>query len=76
MAHRSLTRRQILTGATGSIGAHTLAQMLKNGKVEKVYCLVRGTNPLQRIFDSLAERQLQVSPAQVSIFEHLDWPKA
>lgn len=74
MSHGFLTRRQILTGATGSIGAHTLAQMLKNDKVEKVYCLVRGTNPLQRILDSLAERQLQVSPAQVSILKHPGWP--
>lgn len=63
---RSLTRWQILTGATGSIGAHTLAQMLKNDSIEKVYCLVRGSDPLQRIFDSLAERRLKVSLAQVS----------
>lgn len=64
----------MLTGATGSIGAHTLAQMLMNDKLDKVYCLVRGTDPLQRIFDSLAKRQLQVSPSQVSILSCSSWP--
>lgn len=55
----------MLTGATGSIGAHTLAQLLTNERLEKIYCLVRGTDPLQRIFDSLTERRLQLSPSQV-----------
>ena len=35
--------------------------MLTNDKIDKVYCLVRGENPLQRIFDSLRARHLELS---------------
>lgn len=61
-----LTRQQILTGATGSIGAHTLAQMTANAKTKKIYCLVRGDNPSQRILDSLSERRLKLSGASMA----------
>lgn len=34
-------REQLLTGVTGSLGAHMLAKALRTTKVEHVYCLVR-----------------------------------
>ncbi|KAL8904938.1 MAG: hypothetical protein Q9207_002932, partial [Kuettlingeria erythrocarpa] len=55
-----LTTRQVLTGTTGSIGAHTLAQMLPDPNITKIYCPVRGSNPLQRVFTSLSSRHLDV----------------
>ncbi|KAL8860933.1 MAG: hypothetical protein Q9178_002688 [Gyalolechia marmorata] len=51
----------LLTGATGSIGAHILSQLLMQEHITKVYYPVHGANPLQRVFASLSERQLQVS---------------
>lgn len=65
----------MLTGATGSIGAHTLAQLLTNNRLEKIYCLVRGTDPLQRIFDSLADRQLKLSRSQVKRTASLNYQR-
>lgn len=56
----------ILTGATGSIGAHTLAQVLANPEISKVYCLVRGENPMQRILDSLKERRLELPASSLA----------
>ncbi|OTB03018.1 hypothetical protein M426DRAFT_264025 [Hypoxylon sp. CI-4A] len=54
-------RTVILTGATGSIGAHTLAQMVSSNKFDKVYCFVRGSNPLKRVLESLEIRSLTLS---------------
>ncbi len=48
----------MLTGATGSLGAHALAQMVNSHTVRKVYCLVRGENPMDRVLQSLKERGL------------------
>ena len=59
--HRSLTRSQVLTGATGSIGAHVLAQAVAKSYVEQVYCLVRGERPMKRVLQSLKERGLVLS---------------
>ena len=53
---------QLLTGATGSIGAHTLARMAASDSIRKIYCLVRGPDPTKRVLDSLAERQLHLNP--------------
>ncbi|KAL9053343.1 MAG: hypothetical protein Q9206_003971 [Seirophora lacunosa] len=50
-----------LTGTTGSIGAHVLSQMLSNPTITKIYCPVRGSNPLQRVFASLSSRNLDVA---------------
>ncbi|EEA26739.1 hypothetical protein EYB25_002224 [Talaromyces marneffei] len=51
----------ILTGATGSLGAHILSQAINSHHVTKVYCLVRGSNPLERVLKSLKERGLEVT---------------
>ncbi|KAI1097408.1 acetyl-CoA synthetase-like protein [Jackrogersella minutella] len=52
----------ILTGATGSIGAHVLAQMVSSSQFNKVYCLVRGANPAERVLESLKTRGITLSP--------------
>ncbi|KAI1425249.1 acetyl-CoA synthetase-like protein [Xylaria sp. FL1777] len=51
----------ILTGATGSIGAHTLAQMVAKRHIRKVYCFVRGADPMGRVLESLKLRGLKLS---------------
>lgn len=56
-----LTTRQILTGATGSLGAHILAQAINSHDITKVYCLVRGSNPLERVLKSLKDRGLELT---------------
>ncbi|KAI1813894.1 acetyl-CoA synthetase-like protein [Poronia punctata] len=48
----------VLTGATGALGAHILNQLLDDPKVSSVYCLVRGTDALGRVSDSLKARGL------------------
>ncbi|KAI2779603.1 acetyl-CoA synthetase-like protein [Daldinia loculata] len=48
----------ILTGATGSLGAHLLNQLLDDPKVERVVCLVRGSGALARIAESMKIRKL------------------
>ncbi|KZZ95197.1 Male sterility, NAD-binding protein [Ascosphaera apis ARSEF 7405] len=49
----------IITGATGSIGAHVLAQLLKKDeKIKTVYCFCRGSNPILRVLESLRVRKL------------------
>ncbi|KAL8765542.1 MAG: hypothetical protein Q9209_007413 [Squamulea sp. 1 TL-2023] len=49
-----------LTGTTGSVGAHILSQLLTDKNISKVYCPVRGSNPLQRVFASLSQRHLDI----------------
>jgi thioester reductase-like protein len=56
----------ILTGATGSLGAHTLVQMVNSPKFLKVYCLVRGSDPLGRVLGSVEERGLHLDAAAKS----------
>lgn len=56
LSHHLLTEKQILTGATSSLGGHTLAQMVNSHTIRKVYCLVRGENPMDRVLRSLKER--------------------
>lgn len=43
------------------MGAHILAQAINSNHISKVYCLVRGTNPLERVLKSLKERGLELS---------------
>jgi thioester reductase-like protein len=50
----------LLTGATGSLGAHLLAALLEVPSVEKVYCLNRGANAQARTLESLKLRGLDV----------------
>lgn len=51
----------VLTGATGSLGAYLLAELLVNPTVKKVYCLARGRtdeDASKRVFESMATRGL------------------
>ncbi|CAG8937814.1 unnamed protein product [Penicillium salamii] len=56
----------LLTGATGSIGAHVLFELLKDDSVSAVYCLTRRETPLEDIIESLANKDLSVSPQQLT----------
>jgi thioester reductase-like protein len=52
---------QVLTGATGSLGAHLLDQLLNQKDVERVICLARAKNDedaLKRVEESLQVRSL------------------
>ncbi|HVR62303.1 MAG TPA: SDR family oxidoreductase, partial [Polyangia bacterium] len=48
----------LLTGATGSLGAHLLATLLRVPGIEKVYCLNRGSDPQRRTLESLESKGL------------------
>jgi len=51
----------VVTGATGSLGAHLLAQLVLREDVKKVYCLVRASSPSSarlRVIRSLRERSV------------------
>lgn len=50
----------ILTGATGSMGAHMLAQLVQHSDISRVVCLVRGANPIERVLASLQARGLEL----------------
>jgi thioester reductase-like protein len=53
-------RVALLTGATGSLGAHILAALLQVPGLKKVYCLNRGSDPQARTLESLKLRGLDV----------------
>lgn len=51
----------VLTGTTGSLGAHVLAQLVTRADIETVYCLVRAKNSqdaAQRVTQSLLQRKI------------------
>ena len=50
----------VLTGATGTLGAHILAQLFHHPEVRSVYCLVRGENPKERVLQALKQRELSI----------------
>jgi len=59
----------ILTGATGSLGAHILDQLTRRSDIAKVICLSRARShedSLRRIQDSLQQRQRTLSPESMS----------
>ncbi|KAJ5129945.1 uncharacterized protein N7515_005984 [Penicillium bovifimosum] len=63
--HTSSTQKSVLlTGATGSIGAHILYELLNDSTITTVYCLTRRDNPLQAILDTLISKDLHISPDQ------------
>jgi thioester reductase-like protein len=52
---------KLLTGTTGSLGAHILSRLMQKESVRKVYCLVRAIDPsnaLDRVLSNLASRSL------------------
>ncbi|PYH91829.1 NRPS-like enzyme [Aspergillus ellipticus CBS 707.79] len=52
----------VLTGATGSIGAHTLYKLLNDDSVSAVYCLTRRAQPKEAIISTLTQKGLNVLP--------------
>jgi thioester reductase-like protein len=58
----------LLTGVTGSLGAHLLQQLLALPGVEKVYCLNRGADAHARTIESLRSRGLSASLDRVQSF--------
>ena len=54
----------LLTGATGSLGAELLAQCLMNPSIKHVYCLVRGSEPVQRVITALRQRAFDVPSSE------------
>lgn len=50
----------VLTGSTGSLGAHILALLLTRSDVRNVFCLVRGENPQERVLEALRQRDLSL----------------
>ncbi|KAI4222337.1 MAG: hypothetical protein L6R36_006221 [Xanthoria steineri] len=49
-----------LTGATGGLGAHILAQLLDRPNVSKVYCLLRGADGVERLQRTFEHNQLTI----------------
>lgn len=65
---------QLLTGATGSLGAHLLAQLLSLPHIEHVYCLVRADSThhaQERINKSLRTRGLTLQESHTEKFTAL-----
>ena len=65
-SQQSNTRGQVvvLTGATGSLGAHILTQLIESPSVTQVICLSRAKShgdSIQRVNDSLTQRHCQPS---------------
>ncbi|KGO73092.1 Male sterility, NAD-binding [Penicillium italicum] len=54
----------LLTGATGSIGAHVLYELLNDDSISKVYCLTRRESPLEAILRTLTDKDLFISSEQ------------
>ncbi|KAL8778824.1 MAG: hypothetical protein Q9194_001781 [Teloschistes cf. exilis] len=48
----------VLTGATGGLGSHLLSQLSSSRSVAKIYCLLRGADPLSRLQKSLQDRKI------------------
>ncbi|KAG8704771.1 hypothetical protein FRC09_003330, partial [Ceratobasidium sp. 395] len=65
-SHRLLSERVVLTGTTGGLGSHILAQLLANDRVERVWALnrrssVAGKSLRQRQHEAFEEKQLDVA---------------
>ncbi|KAI0068636.1 hypothetical protein BV25DRAFT_1910396 [Artomyces pyxidatus] len=58
-------RAVLITGATGSVGAHTLAKLLQSPTIDRVYALVRqrsdGDDPSARLRSGFVDRGLDAS---------------
>lgn len=63
-AAQSLIKIQALTGATGGLGAHKLAQLLERPNVSKVYCLIRGPDGFERLQRTFEHLQLTIHPKE------------
>ncbi|KAE8144399.1 hypothetical protein BDV25DRAFT_134707 [Aspergillus avenaceus] len=51
----------VITGATGSLGAHAVAKLCTRPDIQKVYCLVRANSPIEaygRLLQSIRNRRV------------------
>ncbi|KAK4186654.1 hypothetical protein QBC35DRAFT_257040 [Podospora australis] len=68
--YSSFSETVLLTGATGSLGAHTLHQLSQAHHIKHIYCLVRPSsseqNPMSRITKALTEKGLSLPAASLS----------
>ncbi|CAF2957194.1 unnamed protein product [Rotaria sp. Silwood2] len=53
----------LVTGSNGSLGSFIIRDLLKQSEsiVKRVYCLLRGSNTKERLFQSFEQRQLDIS---------------
>jgi thioester reductase-like protein len=61
----------VITGATGSLGAHLLSQVSFRNDVDRVFCLVRATSDdeaLNRVWKSLSQRKVNANWSKISVF--------
>jgi nucleoside-diphosphate-sugar epimerase len=74
----------LLTGATGTLGTHTLAQLTRTSSVKKVVCLVRrpgatgsATNPMpnENGHNSLMDKLLKGMESQGLVLTPSEWAK-
>ena len=59
----------LMTGVTGTLGAHVLSQLTKSPSIVEIHCLVRGasvTSVQERVRKSLLHRQLQALDTSTS----------
>ncbi|KAJ5102503.1 hypothetical protein N7532_003032 [Penicillium argentinense] len=62
----------VLTGSTGSIGAHTLYELLQDESITAIFCLTRRRSPLEAILHSLIDKDLHITAEQASRIIALD----
>lgn len=63
--------RVVLTGATGSLGAHILDQLTRRDDVEQFICLVRAKNHAEardRVLASLAQRKRTINESKLTAY--------
>lgn len=58
---------QVVTGVTGSLGAHVAHQLCKDPSITRVYCLVRAISASQ------ADSRIRSSLLQRRVFHELNW---
>ncbi|KAL8649833.1 MAG: hypothetical protein Q9226_005412 [Calogaya cf. arnoldii] len=56
----------LLTGATGGLGSHLVSQLSFNPWISKIYCLVRGQEPLTRLQAYLKDRKLDIQTSKIT----------
>lgn len=65
----------LLIGSTGSLGAYILDALLKQSRVNRVYCLNRGPDSLQRMQKSFSSKGLQALPNERVVCLNGDFSK-
>ncbi|KAL9602179.1 MAG: hypothetical protein Q9219_002043 [cf. Caloplaca sp. 3 TL-2023] len=57
----------VLTGATGGLGSQLLSKLCQLTSVPRIYCLVRGADPVTRLRASLENRHLDFQTSKVTV---------